>query len=102
MNNQHNDPNEFLESLLNEYARNLHEYSNGVPGHHNDYREQTDQAKQALLQWAAKERLDELKHVDLQEANEYWVNSEFGKAEYDQVEIISIRDRIAQLTKEKP
>ena len=37
-----------IEDILNEYARNLHEYSNGVPGHDNDYREQTDQAIKAF------------------------------------------------------
>ena len=58
-----NTDDEFLEDVLNEYARNLHEYSNGVPGHHNDYREQTDQAKQAIQDLITKARIDEVESM---------------------------------------
>lgn len=35
--------------ILNSYAIGLHDYSNGKPGHHNDYREQTDQALTSII-----------------------------------------------------
>ncbi len=88
-----------IENILNNYAIKLHAYSNGKPGHHNDYREQTDLANEALTNLFEKmcneARIDELKAIELaQQDYDKWSGfcmddtSDFGNY---------ITDRIAAL-----